>query len=293
MPIFKLSLVAIGLISLVALGLFLPNLKFYHRARGFTLISPQAALYIPGNTPIKVYKFNPTPQALADIINRDIGSSSATFGIYLENLSTGQIYTLNPSTQFESASLYKLTVMYTIYKKASLGLIDINKPDIQQNLAAMIEVSSNDAAYYLVDNYTSWQEVTSYMQALGLSQTNLNVNPTLTSPQDMAKLLKLIADGQAVSMDSSLKMLNLMLAQKINDRIPVHLPPDVEVAHKTGDLDQYIHDAGIIIGPDNNYILVLMSKNGGRDDVKAQMATLSSDIYDFFKNQWDNPPEIL
>lgn len=293
MPIFKLSLVVIGFVSLIVTGLILPNLKFYHRARGFTLVSPQASLYIPGETPIKVYKFNPEPQELADIVNRDIGSSSATFGIYLENLSTGQTYTLNADTQFESASLYKLTVMYTLYKKASLGLININKPDIQQNLAAMIEVSSNDAAYYLVNNYTSWQEVTTYMQNLGLNQTNLNVNPTLSSPQDIAKLLKLIANGQAVDMDSSLNMLNLMLAQKINDRIPVHLPPGVEVAHKTGDLDQYVHDAGIVIGPDNNYILVLMSKNSGSDNVKAQMATLSSDIYTFFKNQWDNPPEIL
>lgn len=89
-------------------------------------------------------------------------------------------------------------------------------------------------------------------------------------------------------------MLDLMIAQKINDRIPVHLPPKILVAHKTGELGSSRHDAGVIIGPDNNYILVIMTKDSENPEkTKPIMAKISSDVYDFFATQWANPSEVL
>ncbi len=284
----------IGVLFLI-IGLFilLPNIKFYKRIEGATIATPNINFFIPADNPTKVYSFDSKPKELEDIVNTYANSYPATFGIYIKNLNTGQEITLNPDKKFEAASLYKLGVMYTIYKKAAEGKLDINKPDIQKNLADMIEVSSNNAAYYLIDNYTSWAEVTKYLHKLGLNDTTLNQNPILTTPHDMGKLLEIIADGQAVSFDDSVSMLKLMAAQQRNDRIPVHLPPDVVVAHKTGELDDVLHDAGVVVTPENNYILVIMSKDSGQESIKPVMANMSLDIYNFFKNQWANPPEIL
>lgn len=289
-------LVVILLLFLLSFSLawIVLNVKITVRAQGITASLPNAVFFIPSEQPLKVYLFDPNPSKLQEIVNKNVANSPATFGIFIKNLSTGQETTLNPDEQFTSASLFKLSIMYTIYKKGAEGKLDINKPDIRNNLHAMITYSSNEASYYLIDNYTSWNEVTDYVQAIGMKDTSLRQSPPTTTPRDIARLLELIAMQRAVDKESSNQMFDLLMAQKINDRIPVYLPEDVNVAHKTGEFNDVRHDAGIVISPENDYIIVLMSKNSKQpESVKPIMAQLSLDIYEFFKTQWENAPEIL
>lgn len=288
----KFLLIIFIVIILAGLILIKPRISI---GGDHTIISlPKAVFYISSKGALKVYKFNPQPKELEDIIESNTKDKDATFGIYIKNISTGQETSLNADQKFSAASLYKLAVMYTIYKKGSMGELNISDPKIQSNLRAMITVSSNEASLYLVENYTSWSEITKNMQDLGLKDTNLNKNPTVTTPGDMGKLLELMALGKLIDLETSTTMLELMLAQKVNDRIPVNLPPNTLVAHKTGELDDVRHDAGVIVSPENNYILVLMSKDSDNpESVKPVMAKLSSEVYEFFIKQWANPPEIL
>lgn len=266
----------------------------YVGASGITLTTTKVAFYIPHKDPKKVYVFNPQPEDLNKIIKTNIDNSAATFGIYLKNLTTGQEYKLNSEDTFTAASLYKLAVMYTLYQKASEGKLDIDQPDIKNNLNSMITISSNEAAIYLVEKYTSWKEVTDIMHSIGLKSTDLNRSPPVTSPEDMGKLLEMVSKGTAINLEASTKMLELMAGQKINDRIPANLPSEAIVAHKTGELWDVRHDVGVVVTPENNYVLVLMSKDSKNPEaVKPVMAKISSQIYDFFKTQWANPPEIL
>ena len=94
----------------------------------------------------------------------------------------------------------------------------MDQADIKNNLHAMITYSSNEASYYLVDNYASWSTVTKDLQEIGLSNTSLNQNPPYTTPEDIGKLLSIIADGKAVNLEASTSMLELMAEQKRNDR---------------------------------------------------------------------------
>lgn len=278
-------------ILILLMGVLNPRLSI--RADGTTIITSQASFYIASAEPKKVYIFNPKPRELEKIIADNISSSEATFGILIKNLSTGQEVSLNADESFTAASLYKLGVMYRIFERALYGELDIKKQDIKSNLEAMITVSSNEASYYLVENYTSWSQLTKSMHSIGLTNTYFN-NPPTTTPKDMGKLLEMIAQGEAVSFDASVEMLKLLAAQKRNDRIPANLPEEAIVAHKTGELFDVRHDAGVVVSPENNYILVLMSKGSTYpESVKPIMAKISSEVYEFFKSQWDNPPEIL
>jgi beta-lactamase class A len=46
----------------------------------------------------------------------------------------------------------------------------------------------------------------------------------------------------------------------VNDRLPVGLDPDVaSIAHKTGNLDGFVHDAGIVTTPDRRYVIAVLS----------------------------------
>lgn len=223
-------------------------------------------------------------QLIEDVFQSNTQNTDTIFGIVAWDLNTNNKYSLNEDKQFESASLYKLAVMYTLFYLDSKGKLDTGKPDIKDNLNPMITISSNEAALYLVENYTSWQEITELMAAKGLKQTNFTQDELLTTPSDIAKLLAIINDPSDISKEASKKMMELLENQTINDRIPKLLPKEATVFHKTGDWADVTHDAGIVIGPNNTkYILVIMTKNSKRlGDIQPIMAEISLEIYNLF-----------
>jgi beta-lactamase class A len=264
------------------------------KAAGVTATIPQATFFIPAMNPLKFYVFKKQPEKLSEILDKYAAKFPGTLGVYIYNLNTHQEAFINPDERFPSASLYKLGIMYSIYKLGFEKKLDLNKPEIKNNLSDMITFSSNEAAYYLVNNYATWNKVTSDLQKIGLKNTSLNQDPPFTTPRDIGSLLSLIADGKALNLEASVSMLDLMSKQTKNDRIPVLLPKDLIIAHKTGELDDVRHDAGIIVGPNNDTIVVLMSKGSTNPEaVKPIMSDLTKEIYDFFEVQWNNPPEIL
>lgn len=64
---------------------------------------------------------------------------------------------------------------------------------------------------------------------------------TIYKKSSEGKLLELMVLGKTVNLEASVSMLGLMLSQKIRDRIPLHLPPNILVANKTGELDDTRH----------------------------------------------------
>ncbi len=291
----RLFLIFAAFILTVCLAYLVVNIQVNKTAHGTALISPKASFFIPISNPIKAFLFTQYPTELEQIVQDNIKDSDTTYGIYIKNLSTGQIYVYNGNETFTSASLYKLAVMYTLYDLANQGKIDIEKPDIKDNLNAMITYSSNEAAVYLVETYSSWDEITQKMNNIGLTNTSF-VDDLHTTPNDMGRLLEMISDGKAINLDSSISMLDLMSKQQINDRIPAKLPKNEKliIAHKTGELDDVRHDVGVVITPEQEYIIVLMSKDSPiPEEVKPVMAQISKEVYDFFQSQWSTPPEIF
>lgn len=291
---FLAYFLALITVALVASYLFLEP-EFISSRNGKTVLKTNSAFfYIPSIKPIKVYAFDPNDQKLNQIIEKDTQDTDSTFGIYVKNLNTKQQAVLNENEKFTAASLYKLYVMYTIFDKAKNGEIDINRSDVQDNLEAMITVSSNEASLYLVEHYTSWQEITDKMRALGLKDTDLTGEDLVTTPADVAKLLELIADGKAVDFDSSVKMLELLAKQTKRDLIPALLPEKTLIANKTGELDDVLHDAAVIGTERSDYIIVLMSKESASlDQTRQAMRKISEDVYNFFNGDPASFPKIL
>lgn len=227
------------------------------------------------------------PQQIQEIFNKNTKNTETVFGIVVWDLNKGQKIYLNENEQFESASLYKLAVMYTLFYLESHGKLDTEKKDIKDSLESMITVSSNEASLYLVEQYTSWTEITELMKEKGLSNTSFDDSTLLTTPKDIAKLLSLINNPQDINPRASKKMMDLLGNQTINDRIPALLPDETSVYHKTGDIDELVHDAGIVIGPNGTkYILVIMTKNSDMPEkIKPVIAKISEEIYDLLQNK--------
>ena len=88
-----------------------------------------------------------------------------------------------------------------------------------------------------------------------------------------------IYKNTAVSPSASKEMLELLLAQQFNDRIPKYLPSVTRVGHKTGEIENFRHDAGIVIGQRGQYIFVFLSQTQNPTEAAETIATLSYEIY--------------
>lgn len=91
----------------------------------------------------------------------------------------------------------------------------------------------------------------------------------VTTPADIARLFRLLLLGQVVSPEASREMLDLLARQEINDRLPAALPDGTWVAHKTGNLDTVVHDAGVIKAPGGPVVVVVLS-----DEVEDEAAVV-------------------
>lgn len=160
----------------------------------------------------------------------------------------------------------------------------------------MITVSSNLATNLLIE-LVGAQNVTETMKNYGLENIKvlrgvedikafqLGMNNTVNA-SDLMELYKLFASRKIVNEKSCEQMINILIDQKIKDKIPRFLPDNVKVAHKTGSITAVEHDSGIIFLPDGRkYILVILSKNlQSSAEGKETIGRISKLIYDYMIN---------
>lgn len=108
------------------------------------------------------------------------------------------------------------------------------------------------------------------------ADTALNV----TTAADIAALYLMLVNGQVVSESASQEMLVLLEDQQINDRLPAYLPEDTVVAHKTGNLDGLVHDAGVIFAPAGPVVVVVLTEDVEEWQAIDLIATVARLAYD-------------
>ena len=140
----------------------------------------------------------------------------------------------------------------TVYK-------NVGKPMTLEALNfQMITVSSNFATNLLIDRL-GVKNIRATVASLGAQGLEVRrgvedqkafdlgiINET--TARGLFVVLNAIARGQAVSKNSSERMVEVLAAQKFNDGIPRGLPAGTKVAHKTGTITRVHHDAGVVYG---------------------------------------------
>lgn len=224
-------------------------------------------------------------QALVDTLAK---SSTAPAYISVRDVKTGAMADNGGSTSITSASLYKLFVANQIYRKVDAGALSLSKvlprgKTIKQCLEPMIVVSDNSCGAQLGD-LLNWGSQDIDLRNQGYNGTTLAGLPH-TSSNDVALLFARLYANKLLSAKSNAAFLGLLKAQEINNRLPQGVPDGTVIAHKTGDLYGYMHDAGIVYGPKTDYVVAIMS---GEWDYPAKapavFKTMSSRLWDFFEN---------
>lgn len=156
----------------------------------------------------------------------------------------------------------------------------------------MIATSSNLATNLLLD-LVGLEEVHRALAQLHVSGIDVvrgvederaweaGMNNRVTA-RGLVELLRSIAEGRAFSCELSRQMLDLLHAQEFKSGIPAHLPREVRVAHKTGEISTVAHDAGIIFAPGRKpYVLAVLTEwppeATGRS---STIAAISREVYD-------------
>lgn len=231
-----------------------------------------------------------------------IDGLDADYGVSVVDLSNGGIVAVNDEESFPTASMYKLLVMYRVFQAYDAGTLSpddqltITEDDMAAGewefspgdqltvgdaLNKMITVSSNAAAYALVDALGGWPVVISAAGDLGMTDT-VFTDDFHGTPNDFAHFFHLLAERALVSPAASDQMLDLLVQQTENDRIPALLPQGIPIAHKTGELDGVRNDGGIVRCPGESYIIVIMSKNGDPAEEVPAEAQISKMVFDHY-----------
>ncbi|MGH7482917.1 MAG: class A beta-lactamase [Longimicrobiales bacterium] len=115
-----------------------------------------------------------------------------------------------------------------------------------------------------------------------------NEDPRDTStPEAMALVLERIWTGEALGPERTDLLLDILLRVRTGEsRLKGILPPEVEVAHKTGTIGETTNDVGIIYLPDDagHVVTVVFVKESDEDVERREraIAQIARAVYDFF-----------
>jgi len=167
------------------------------------------------------------------------------------------------------------------------ALLDGDSVTADRLIKQMITQSDNTAFNVLLD-VLGRDNITKYIQSLGLTHSNVGSKLNLdtsqeqyefdapgygintTTAEDYARAFSLI---QKNKIPGAKELLAILKDQKINNMIPLLLPKDVSCAHKTGDLDPLYHDGGICQDKKQSYVLAIFT-NAGDTNLLAHLSEL-------------------
>ena len=218
------------------------------------------------------------------------GRLSMSQGILVVNefasIVDGSPYALDPASDSDT----------TLYRRIG------RRVPIDTLLRLMIARSSNLATNTLIA-LVGAEEVTRVMRGLGARRIEVRrgvedgkaydrgLNNTTTA-RDLAVILKAIEDGKDLVATDRQQMLDILLAQEFNDKIPAGVPRGVRVAHKTGEITAHSHDAAIVYPPARRpYVLVVLTRGVSNASAADKLiADLSRIVYDHSTARAKRPP---
>ncbi len=228
-------------------------------------------------TESKNYKVMEIIKSYAQKIDGDIS-------IYFKNLTTNEIGEIEGDKKYYMASLYKVILTIYLLDEVAKGTTSLDarvgtsSATLEIALEKIITESNNKYAQELAKKY-GWKEIEKNIkEKLGIEfsfSEGLEI-----SAKSIGILFEDIALSLKVTSDESSYLLSLLADQKKTSKLPKYLPSSIYSHNKTGELDQYSHDAGIFYTPKANYILVFMSKTKDPSQTNEQMALMSKEIYE-------------
>ncbi|MBD1814684.1 serine hydrolase [Microcoleus sp. FACHB-DQ6] len=224
-----------------------------------------------------------------------------TAGIFLVDLDTGSYLNFNGDTAFASASTIKVPILVAFFQAVDEGKVQLDQMltlksehivggsgemqdqapgkkysalEVAQN---MIVVSDNTATNMMIELLGGAEVLNQHFANWGLSTTVLRNNlPDLegtntTSPKDLINIIAQVDRGNLVSVKSRDRILQIMRQTQNASLLPKGLGEGSVIAHKTGNIDTMLADAGMVDLPNGKrYLVAVMVKHSPETEKPAQ-----------------------
>ena len=269
-----------------------------------TPVEPSERITSPG--PVATpSSYEPLPlqedAALEARLREALGDEVDSYGVVVKSLDDGRGALINPDKVFYAASLFKVSVMYEVFRQRALGLLSFDERllvtpyyagfdlgtlrvdvcqtlSISEALGYMMSISDNTSAVLLQDRVGAGN-INRSLEALGLTTTRLLPDDLPTTAADMALLLEMIARGKALDAEASQEMVNLLASEEIDNGLRAGVPEGTLVAHKTGNWSNATHDAGIVYSPGTTYVIAILSEKPYETVLTAK---LSAAVFEYY-----------
>lgn len=272
------------------------------------IISPLPDDFTPPRKPFfEFLSKSKKPEDLKNTVKALADSKWKNYSILVIDFNSDFVIGLNETSMYDAASINKIPILAMLYHQASNKGIDFSKTitlqakDIQdygtgsirydspgsvysiRTLAnLMIKKSDNTAAYILANHILKLKDIQSYIESLGLTQTNMIDNTT--SNKDMGLLFTEIFKGNVANTALTTEMIGLLKDTDFEDRLPAKLPDGVTVYHKIGTGIGAVHDAGVVEHEDSKYYIGIFTSNiTDEEQVSEQVAEVSKAVYEFMR----------
>ena len=226
-------------------------------------------------------------------------SYQGEWSAYVKNLDSGEEILIKAfvlADSYNEMDSIKVNEGQKLKKEADSPEVKVKVDDLIQN---MITVSDNESFNELVrlqseknDFKEGAEKINEYLKEEEYEDTSVqhtlapSASPSTglggrntTSVKDCGMLLERIYEGECVSEEASEEMLNILLQQEVDWKIPSALSDDVKVANKTGETDTSQHDIAIVYGEKTTYIFCVISQDCPEGTAIHNIRDLSGMVY--------------
>jgi len=217
-------------------------------------------------------------------------------GIYVKNLKTGKMASINADTLFPTASMIKVPIMVGVFDEIEKGNLNYNQEliyrdsllyagediigsfkdgeKIRLSKVQMLSITTSDNTGSLwLQKLVGGERINNLLHSLGFEHTRMNSRTPgrrpnwevygwgQTTPREMASLLTMIRDGKVISPAASERMYRNLIRIYYDGQALSQIPPYVQVASKSGAVDEARSEVVLVNAPHGDYVFCITTKN--------------------------------
>lgn len=238
-----------------------------------------------------------TDKKLQKEIEQTIKGFNGNIGVYIKNLKSNKIVSINADTVFPTASMVKIPILIGIMDKINNGELDYHQQlkyrdsllyagvdilgsfkdteriELSKVMMLSLTMSDNTASLWLQTLAGKGIRINEILDSLGFINTRVNSRTPgresnrsqygwgQTTPKEMVTLMEMISKGEIISKERSSQMLRLLGRNYWDEQAISQIPSDVFVASKNGAVDESRSEVMFVNGRGARYIFCVCTKN--------------------------------
>ena len=218
-------------------------------------------------------------------------------GIYVRHLETGESAALNADSLFPTASMIKVPILLKTFDAIDRGELDYDQKltyrdslhypgddllgsfrdgeplPLSKAVLLMQTTSDNTASLWLQHLSGTGAAINEWLADHGFESTRVNSRTDgrtddwerygwgQTTPREMAELVTLIRNGEAVSAAASEEMYRILTRTYWDEEALSQIPPTVQAASKQGFVSHSRSEVVLVNAPSGDYVFCIITKN--------------------------------